>query len=47
MNLAQNRDQWRDVVNAIMNVGVPITGGEFLDYLSANLFLEKVSVSLR
>jgi hypothetical protein len=33
-HLAQNRDQWRDLVNTVMNPLGSIKGGEFLDSLS-------------
>jgi hypothetical protein len=33
INLDQNRDQWRLVVNTVMNLRVP-KRREFLDYLS-------------
>jgi hypothetical protein len=30
IDLAQNRDQWRALVNTIMNLRVPYTAGNFL-----------------
>jgi hypothetical protein len=33
-HLAQDGDQWRNLVNTIMKLRVSVKGGEFLDYLS-------------
>ena len=30
-DLAQNWDRWRPLVNAVMNLRVPLNGGEFLE----------------
>ena len=31
IDLAQDRDRWRAVVNTIMNLRIPLRYGEFLD----------------
>jgi hypothetical protein len=31
MHLTQDRDQWRDLVNIIMNLRVPLNAGNFLN----------------
>jgi hypothetical protein len=30
IDLAQNRDQWKGLVNAVMNLQVPLSFGKFL-----------------
>jgi hypothetical protein len=40
INLAQDRDQWRALVNTAMKLGVPSNVGKFLSSLAA-LLLEK------
>jgi hypothetical protein len=31
IELAQSRDQWQDLVNTVMNLGIPVKYGDFLD----------------
>jgi hypothetical protein len=44
MHLAQDREQWRVLVNTVMNLQVPKNGRESLDYLSDYQLLKKHSV---
>jgi hypothetical protein len=34
IHLAQDRDQWRTVMNMLMNLRFQKNGGEFIDYVS-------------
>ena len=43
INLAQERDRWWALVNAILNLGGSIKCGEFLDYLKTGYLLKKDS----
>jgi hypothetical protein len=44
MHLAQNRDQWRDLVNTVMNLWGSIRGEKFFDYQNDYYLLKKNSV---
>jgi hypothetical protein len=37
-NLAQNRDQWRPLVNMVMNLQVPLNAGKFLSRCTIGSF---------
>ena len=43
IGLAQDRDRWRTLVSAVMNLGVSVKCGEFLDLLQTIWLLRKDS----
>jgi hypothetical protein len=45
IDLAQNRDQWRALVNTVMNLWVPQNVGKFLSF-SRRAQLHEVSISV-
>jgi hypothetical protein len=44
IELAQNRDQWRALVNMIMNLQVPLNAGKFLSSSMAGIFSRRAQL---
>jgi hypothetical protein len=44
IDLAQNRDQWRELVNTVMNIRVPQNAGKFLSSCKTGGFSRRAQV---
>jgi hypothetical protein len=45
MDVTQNRDQWRALVNTVMNLRVPLIVGKFLSSCTAGGFSRRAQLS--
>jgi hypothetical protein len=44
INLAQDKDQWRALVNTVMNLSVPLNAGNFLSSCTIGTFSRRAQL---